>query len=196
MKKDFSIGVFDFNAPVILGMALLSLLLVGLNAITGGFLNSLLAIRYTSWADPMMYVRLFTHVLLHADFTHYLNNYLLILVVGPMTEEKYSSGTLLAMLAATSVVTGLINVIFFKNVMLVGASGLVFMLILLASFTNRKAGKIPITVILVAALYIGNEIIGGIFANDNISQISHIIGGVCGAAFGFVLPHSKTTAER
>jgi hypothetical protein len=65
-----------------------------------------------------------------------------------------------------------------------GASGVVFMLILLVSFTNVRGGEIPITFILVALLFIGKELLSGLEAN-NISETAHIIGGVCGSIFGF-----------
>lgn len=190
MKKNKSIGIFSFNSPVILGLTLLSLIVLGINMLTGGGLNRFLAIRYTSWLDPLMYLRLFTHVIAHSNFSHYINNFLLILVVGPIVEEKYGSKNLLTMFAITAVITGLVNVIFFKNIMLLGASGLVFMLILLASFTNFQQGKIPVTFILVGVFYIGQEIINGVFSQDNISQLSHIVGGLCGAIFGFVFNQS------
>jgi membrane associated rhomboid family serine protease len=90
------------------------------------------------------------------------------------------------MFAATAVVTGLVNVIFFRGIAVLGASGLLFMLILIASFTSTKGNKIPLTFILVALVYIGNELIGGLLLSDNVSQFSHIIGGVCGAVFGFL----------
>lgn len=195
MKKR-SIGIFDINSPVILGFTLLSLILLLLNIVTGGMMNNLFGVRYTSWLDPMMYLRLFTHVLMHANFSHYINNIVLFLVVGPIAEEKYGSRNLLIMFVITAGITGLINVIFFRNVMLVGASGLVFMLILLASFTNFRQGKIPLTVVLVAVFYIGNEVINGLFVNDNISQISHIVGGVCGAAFGFIMGKNKNAGAK
>ena len=38
--------------------------------------------------------------------------------------------------------------------------------------------------ILVFVLYVGGEIISGITLKDNISQLTHIIGGVCGALLG------------
>ena len=177
----------DFNSPVILSMAAVSLVLLLLNIVTAGSINRLFAIRYTSWADPIMYLRLFTHVFVHASFAHYTGNFLLILAVGPMVEEKYGSQNLAVMIALTALLTGLVNVIFFKNIMLLGASGVVFMLILLASFTNIREGRIPLTVILVGVLYIGNEIITGITVTDNISQITHIAGGLCGAGFGTIL---------
>ena len=66
-----------------------------------------------------------------------------------------------------------------------GASGIVFMFILLVSFTNSKSGEIPITFILIAILFIGKEIIQSL-PNDQVSQFAHIIGGLCGSVFGFI----------
>lgn len=185
MKKTRSIGIIDINSPVLLGLTFLSLICLGIGYLTGGAFNRFLAAQFTSWLDPMMYLRLFTHVLAHQGLEHYVNNFLLILVVGPSVEEKYGSRSLLIMMLITAVATGLIHILFFHNVALMGASGLVFMLIILASFTNVREGKIPLTFILVAVYYIGGEILAGVFGQDNISQLSHILGGVCGAAFGF-----------
>ncbi len=175
----------DFNSPVILGMTCVSALLLLLNGITGGAVNRFLAVRYTSWADPLMYVRMLTHVLAHSSLAHFAGNFMMILAVGPMVEEKYGGTRLLGMIAVTAVITGLVNVIFFRHVALIGASGIVFMLILLASFVNIKQGYIPLTVLLVAVLYIGNEVVQGLAVRDNISQMGHIVGGLCGAGFGF-----------
>ena len=67
----------------------------------------------------------------------------------------------------------------------------VFALILLSSFVRLKDGKIPLTFILVALIYIGQQIFEGIFINDNISNLTHIIGGVVGAATGYALNKRK-----
>lgn len=83
----------------------------------------------------------------------------------------------------TAFVTGILNVLFFPTG-LMGASGIVFMLILLVSFTNVSAGQIPVTFILVALLFIGKEVIQSTEANQ-ISEAAHIIGGICGGVFGF-----------
>jgi len=69
--------------------------------------------------------------------------------------------------------------------MLLGASGVVFMMIVLSSFTETKRDGIPITLILVVIFYLGGEIVDGLFTADNISQLTHIIGGVLGLIFGF-----------
>jgi membrane associated rhomboid family serine protease len=116
---------------------------------------------------------------------------MMILAIGPMVEEKYGSRNLVWFIAITTFITGLANILLFPAVATVGASGIVFMLILLASFTNIRQGRLPITVPLVAVLYLGNEILTGIFTVDNISQLSHIIGGLCGAVAGGLF-HSRT----
>ena len=87
----------QYNSPVILTFFLLSLGVLLLDWITGGWttLHAFCVYR-SSLADPLFYVRLFGHVLGHADFDHFLGNMLLLLVIGPPLEEKYGSRTLLA----------------------------------------------------------------------------------------------------
>jgi GlpG protein len=136
--------------------------------------------------DPFTYIRFFCHIFGHANLTHLLNNMMMILVLGPMLEEKYGSRDLIFVILATALVTGVIHYILFPGVMLMGASGVVFAFILLASFTNVKEREIPLTFLLVAVLYLGNQIYEGIAVQDNISQLTHIIGGMIGAIMGYV----------
>ena len=184
MKNKSGFGI-DLNSPVVLGMTALSFVMFIISRIFSGGLTMLFGAYRTSFADPMQYLRLFSHILIHADLGHFTANFMMILAIGPMVEEKYKSGNFCLMVIITAFVTGLINVIFFPGRAVIGASGIVFMLILLASFTNIRQGKIPLTVLLVAFLYIGNEIAAGLFTQDNISHLSHIAGGVCGACFGY-----------
>jgi membrane associated rhomboid family serine protease len=128
-------------------------------------------------------VDLFTHVIGHADWDHLIGNFSIILLVGPILEKDYGSESLLFMMAVTALVTGLLNVIFFTTALL-GASGIVFMMILLASFTNISKGEIPLTFILVLILYVGQQIVESL-SEDNISQFTHIVGGFLGSLFGF-----------
>ena len=67
---------------------------------------------------------------------------------------------------------------------LFGASGIVFMCILLSSYANAQKGEIPLTFVLIAALFIGKEVLSA-FSHDNISQMAHIVGGLCGGIFSF-----------
>ena len=190
MKKLFA--KFQYNSPVILTMTLISAIALLLNFITRGWTNKYIFSVYASgWTNPMTYLRLFTHVLGHADYSHFLGNFMYILLLGPIMEEKYGSKLLLKMIALTALVTGLLQIIIFKGALL-GASGIVFMLILLSSFANYKKGSIPITLILVAILYLSGQIINAVIhPNDGISQMAHIVGGICGTAFGWALAKPK-----
>ena len=67
-----------------------------------------------------------------------------------------------------------------------GASGIVFMMIILGSFTNIQSGQIPITFILVILIYLSKEVVSA-FETDSISQFAHIVGGILGSLFGFAL---------
>jgi len=193
MKKKGG-GIY-INSPVILGLTFLSAVVLFADKFTFGAVNYLFMSRFTSWLDPLMYLRYFTRVLAHADADHFFGNFMLILVVGPMMEERYGAKRLSAMLLITAFATGLCNTILFPQVVTIGASGLAFMLILLSSFVNMKSAGLPLTMLLVAFLYIGNEILGGLFLNDNISQFSHIAGGLCGAAFGFYFKADKSIVK-
>ena len=104
-----------------------------------------------------------------------------------MLEEKYGSINLLEMILLTALVSGIMHVALFPGAALLGASGIVYMLILLSSLASMRQNCIPLTLILVAAIYLGGEVVNGLTASDNISQLSHIVGGVCGAIFGMAL---------
>ncbi|MDR3356792.1 MAG: rhomboid family intramembrane serine protease [Spirochaetaceae bacterium] len=176
-----------YNSPVILTFVFLCTIILFLNQTL--FHN---LIRYWfsapgketfSPSDPRNWIDLVSHVLGHANWNHLTGNLLIILIVGPMLEDIYGSAPLVLMMLVTALVTGGINVLFFSTGLL-GASGVVFMMILLASFTNFRKGEIPLTFILVLVFYIGNEVVST-FRNDGIAHYVHIIGGFCGSVFGF-----------
>ena len=182
----------SFNSPVILWFTILSLAALILNWITVGRSNLyIFSVYRSSLADPLTYIRMVGHVLGHADIEHLLGNLTFILVIGPLLEEKYGSLNLFAVIFTTSLVTGLVNFILFPNVQLLGASGIVFAFILLSSITCFKDGYIPITFILVTLIYIGEQIYSGIFLDDNISQLTHVLGGGVGAVLGFAMNKHK-----
>lgn len=183
----------QYNAPVILTFAVLSLAVLLLGVFTGGASTGLLFCVYRcSLRDVLAYPRFLLHVLGHSGYAHYINNMLLLLIVGPAMEEKYGSRRLLLFFIITALATGLVQFIFFPGSALMGASGIVFMLIMLSSLAGAEDGAIPITLILVAVLYLGGEILDGIRQADQISQLTHIVGGVLGIVFGFACRTGKT----
>lgn len=183
---------FSFNSPVILGFTIICFVVLVIDKVTGGLLNNtLFSVYRSSLLSPLTYIRFFGHVLGHADWQHFIGNIMMILIVGPLLEEKYGSANILFVIMATALVTGIVNFAFFPHTQLLGASGVVFALILLSSFTSFKEGKIPVTFILVAFLYIGEQIYQGIFVQDNIANLTHIIGGGVGSGLGFIMNKNK-----
>ncbi|MBE5999756.1 MAG: rhomboid family intramembrane serine protease [Eubacteriales bacterium] len=175
-----------FNAPVTLGFVFAALAVMLLGKLTGGASTQLLFMTYRhSFLSPLTWLRLLTHVLGHSGWEHFAGNISYVLLLGPMLEEKYGSERLLEVICITAVVTGLINFLFFPHTALCGASGVVFAFILLTSFTSFRAGEIPLTFVLVAAVFIGQQVAEGLLVRDNVSNLSHIVGGLIGAAVGY-----------
>ena len=184
----------SFNSPVVLTFSIICLVALLLDFLTKGWANkTLFSVYRSSFLNPFTYFRLIGHVFGHADWEHFLGNITLILVVGPLLEEKYGSWNIGAIMFSTALVTGLVHILLFPNTMLLGASGIVFAFILLSSITSIKDGSIPITFILVAMIYIGEQIFQGLFVKSNISNLTHIVGGVLGATFGYVMNKNKMT---
>ena len=177
-----------FNAPVVLGIVAISFIATILSFVSAGVIGEFLFMTYhSSLLSPMTWIRAFTHIFGHADFAHLVGNMSYLLLLGPMLEEKYGSGTLAVIVAITAFITSLVNYVFFPSVALCGASGVVFAFILLSSFTSFKEGEIPLTFILVAVFFIGQQIVDGITVRDNISNVAHIVGGIVGGFLGYWL---------
>lgn len=177
-----------FNSPVILSFVFISLISLLLGLVTNNASTKLFFSVYrSSPINPLTYIRLFTHVLGHIDWSHYINNMLIILVVGPLLEEKYGSANIVLIIIATAFFSGIANMIMFPQTKLLGASGVVFAFISLSSITSFDQGKIPLTFLLVAVIYIGGQILSAIMVQDNISNTTHIIGGIIGSVFGYFI---------
>ena len=182
----------SFNSPVILTFTFLCFAVLVLDTFTAGWVtSSFFSVYRSSFANPLTYLRMFTHVLGHADWNHLFGNITMILVIGPLLEEKYGSFKIILVILITALVTGLVNFFFFPNVRLLGASGVVFAFILLSSFTCTQEGKIPITFILVALVYIGQQLYQAFFVKDNVSNLAHLLGGGVGSVFGYFMNKSK-----
>lgn len=77
----------------------------------------------------------------HGSWDHFINNMLLLLVVGPPMEEKYGSLPLLKGILLTALISGVLQCLLFPRTALLGASGIVFMLIMLASLSGFPAAS-------------------------------------------------------
>ena len=184
-----------YNCPVVLTYAAVCLVMLGVDWLTQGWLNKHVMVCYghPSWLDPMSYVRCVTYFFGHSGWSHYASNMLLMLLVGPVVEEKYGSGNLAFMIVITGIASGIVNSLFFGTG-IIGASGIVFMMIILSAFTNMRKGEIPLSLILVAAIYLGREIVNA-FTPDSVSQFGHIMGGLFGLFWGIYYYRTKFNSQ-
>lgn len=182
-----------YNSPIILTFALLcSAIFFADKFLAGTLMNFFSVGNQIYWDSPSSILSLVSHIFGHGSLDHLLGNMTFILLLGPIIEEKYGSRFTAIMILVTGIITGLLNVTFFDTGLL-GASGIVFMLILLVSFTNVRRGEVPLTFILVALLFVGKEVIYSL-QPDHVSQFAHIIGGACGSLFGFLGKKDSTYA--
>lgn len=194
MRKKIKI---TYNAPVTLTFVIVCFVVLVLGMITSGWTTyHLFSVYASSFLSPIAYVRLFAHVLGHSGLEHFAGNAMCILLLGPMLEEKHGSATILKVMAVTAVVTGLIHCLLFPSTIMCGASGVVFALIVLSSFTTFKEGEIPLSFALVIVVFLGGEACSGIASSDNVANWAHIIGGLVGGAAGYALNARSVSSEK
>ena len=194
MNKKFKIS-FSYNAPVTLSYTFLCALILVLNylviKIKGG--EGFIQVAFTAKGSPfewkfiLAYIRLFTHVLGHSDWNHFLGNFAFIILLGPIVEERYGSKILALMMMITAFVSGVVNECMIPKPLL-GASGIVFMLIILSSISSLDKKKIPASFVCVILIFIGREVYNGlVFHTASLSVVASIVGGLCGSLFGFMV---------
>lgn len=187
MKVDFLsyLDYFSYNSIVILSYFFICLIILIINYFSKDKLNSFLVFRRGSIFNPMNYIRLVASGFCHKDFEHFRNNFVIILLIGPLLEEKYGSLNILYMLLITNFVSSLFHLIFYDSGA-IGASDNAYMLIVLCSIVNISDGKIPITLILIILFYVLGEFVNFVFhKRDNVSHDSHVVGAVLGFVFGY-----------
>ena len=178
---------FEYNAVVTLTFFLVCFVVLILNYITNGKLNDWFTCRRRSVWNIKTYIGMITHIFGHSDWDHFYKNFLMILLVGPLIEEKYGATTFLVMILATALITGIINILFSKKGC-IGASCVDYMLIVLSSCVNISENKIPLTLVMIMIFYVVDEVRKLFFKkNDGISHIGHVTGAICGVLFGFLM---------
>ena len=182
------ISKFDYNAPVILTYFFICLIILIIDKLCKGKFSATFFTTYKndSLLNPLTYFKLISHSLGHADWDHLYSNFIKILLIGPLIEEKYGSINLLIAMILTSLIIGIVNKVFGKGGIL-GASGVAYMIILLSSFVNMENGKIPITLTLIILFFVVDEVIK-LFRRkkDGVSHLGHITGAICGIILGML----------
>jgi len=181
-----------YNAPVTLTFALLSLLALALGELTDGWTTQNLFCFYkSSLSDYLTYPRAVLHVLGNTSLTTCTGNVIVLLVIGPAAEERFGSAKVLSAVLLTAIAGALIMWFLFPDATLMGASGVLFMMMVLASFASMRGGAIPITLILVLVLYLGSEVVRAISGEAGLQELTHIAGGVVGMLLGFAFSRGE-----
>ncbi|QEN03947.1 rhomboid family intramembrane serine protease [Thiospirochaeta perfilievii] len=176
-----------YNAPVSLTLIILSSLVLFLNTHVNPYLISnwftadgSISFKYS---DPYCYLKFISHILGHTDMGHFMGNAIYLILLGPILEEKYKSTTLLGLILITAIISSGINALALDTYML-GASGIVYLFIVLISFTNIEKGEFPLSVVVVLGFYIYKEI----SREDagNISVVTHFVGAAVGLLYGLI----------
>ncbi|MCP3871542.1 MAG: rhomboid family intramembrane serine protease [Desulfobacteraceae bacterium] len=178
-----------YNSPVILTYTLFSIcVFVFFNkTILTTFFSSP---AHFSFSSPLFYLKLVLYIAGHGDWGHLMGTLMIVLIVGPLLEEKHGSRKVLEMMLIASISTALLNTLLFST-SLIGGSGVVFMFIFFSSFSNINSKEIPLTFIIITALIIGSEVTS-ILKTDQVSQFSHLAGGLIGAGYGFFRSKKNT----
>lgn len=177
------------NAPVILVFVLACSVIYCFTATIGG--QRVLGVHDTWDAfRPLQYSSLFTHIFAHSSLSHLRGNVSHLLLVGPSVENEFGSKNLAIIMVIVSLVSA------FAHILLgstrshqLGASGVVFACILLNSLVSADNGRIPLAFVLIAVMYLGEELalMFNIFNPDNVSHHAHLFGGIVGGAAGFYI---------
>lgn len=185
-----------YNSPVILTFALLCLIVMVLSMIFGEqFLRTWFVTARGPARDSRTFITMFTYVLGHTSMEHFISNMMLLLLVGPVVEERYGSAVTLLTILITAFFTAVANMLTTSNG-LIGCSGVVFAMIILCSMTAYRSGTIPQTTVLVLALYLGQELYSAFMVHDQVSQMGHIVGGITGAALGYFMKGGSRFSRR
>lgn len=182
------ISKLDYNAPVILTYFFICLVILIIDKLSHGKFSETFFTTYKndSLLNPLTYFKLISHSLGHADWDHLYSNFIKILLIGPLIEEKYGSINLLIAMVLTSLTIGIVNKLLDKGGIL-GASGIAYMLIILSSFVNMENGKIPITLTLIILFFVVDEVIKLLRRKkDGISHLGHVTGAICGIVLGIL----------
>ncbi|GAX20949.1 hypothetical protein FisN_1Lh390 [Fistulifera solaris] len=184
------------TAPVILSFVLVCTLL----HFIGGWSQSvqrMLAVHDT-WKTSrlLQYTSLVTHIFVHSSFGHLRGNMTHLLLVGPSVEHAFGSQNISIIMMVVAIVSAFAHILVGNNYShQLGASGVVFACILLNSLVGASHGKIPMAFVLVAILYLGEEL--ALFFNvwnpDGISHHAHLTGGIVGAVAGFYFHRQQRT---
>ena len=147
-----------------------------------------------TWLQWLDY-RFVTHALGHGNWAHLKGNLIFLLPIAMQVEMHYKARVILPLMFITALSTGILQFIF-VGTPLVGASGIVFLMIALSCYADNDAKRVPIDGTMVALMFVAFELYNMFFGADSVSQFAHLMGAGIGIAYGwFLQTHPNTKAK-
>lgn len=186
------------NAPVLLGFVILCTIEKIITSFIYSDFNKILGVddKFTEWWNPFSYLSFLTHVIAHGDWDHLKGNMVHLLLVGPAVEHEFGSRNFFLIIISVAISSAFVHLMVGKErTYQLGASGVVFAAILLSSLVTASHGTIPLSFIIVATWWVGDEIINFFFAGDAVSHHAHISGGIVGTIAGYYIHRQRANKK-
>lgn len=193
------IKMIDIDAPLTLCFCFACTALQLLSYISGErFIMNYFGVLSWSdfkWFSLLSYWTVFGQIFGHSSWQHLSGNMIHMLLVGPPCERVFGMVKLMQIILCTAVATAAAHIMFGKaHSTQLGASGVVFMLILLNSLVEAKLGRIPLTFICQLLVWCYGEVVAQTLGGRGHSHLAHLMGAVVGAFAGFYL-HEQRVME-
>ena len=153
---------------------------------------------YTPYVKMGEYYRLFTCMLLHANFIHFLSNMYALYVIGPQVESFFGKGKYLFIYLVGGLCGSVLSMTFSQTSLSVGASGAIFALLgALLYFGNHyrtylgsviKSQVLPIVILNLGLGFM----LSGI---DNFAHVGGLLGGMLSAMI-MGIPEQESKTDR
>lgn len=202
MAKKSKISIL-YDAPVTVTFALIVIFIF---LVDGAIFKDLLSTQYLlsptavnganpfNFKVPLSYVQVLFHVFASAEQSTLLSNVIIVLLLGPILEEKYGSVIIGMMMLLSALLSGVLN----SSFCLYGASGadpIVFMFVLLNSYISISKKKIPLSAVIVLILFISSEFYAK-NPNGFNGILVNIAGGLCGSLLAFLTSPKARAAKK
>jgi len=180
-----------YNAPVSSTLAIFSALILSFDTFLGSSLLTTFSFAPSQFHITRIsdYLRIFSSLLGHQSWQHFLINISIILLLGPLLERRYRSWRILMLVLVSTLISALISGFVTKE-LLIGSNEVAFMMLILASITLAKKDELPVSFILATAVYLLSEFFP-IFA-DVAPKQTHIAQIMAGAVTGLLFLPRKS----
>lgn len=178
------------NAPVSILISAICVGVLLLGRMDVNFISRYFTLGVNAGSNQTLhYINYISNIFGHSGWEHLSGNLTYFLLIAPVVEKIYGSVSLVVMTVLTAIGSSVVFMIVSNgNAGVCGLSGIVYMVIVLVTFTavSEGSGVIPLTACIVVCIFVGEEVYRGFFVNDNISQLGHISGATFGFVFGLI----------